>query len=70
VREGVLWLISFLPNSLGHSFGHVIERVLPFVLQGLSDDQEGVREVALRAGQVAEPVALSSLSVPHPDPLR
>lgn len=51
-REGLLWLLSFLPSSLNERFGPHIASTLPVVLVGLSDEAEGVREVALRAGQV------------------
>lgn len=51
-REGLLWLLTFLPSVLGEPFAAYISSTLPVVLSGLSDDSEGVREVALRAGQV------------------
>lgn len=51
-REGLLWLLTFLPSVLGEPFAAYISSTLPVVLSGLSDDFEGVREVALRAGQV------------------
>ena len=51
-REGLLWLLTFLPSVLGEPFSAYISATLPVVLSGLSDDSEGVREVALRAGQV------------------
>jgi hypothetical protein len=51
-REGLLWTLSFLPAVLGENFAEYISMSLPIVLQGLSDDNEGVREVAMRAGQV------------------
>ena len=41
VREGVHWLLSFLPTSFGP--GHM-------------DEHETVRDVALRAGQVSQSV--------------
>jgi hypothetical protein len=34
------------------SLGPFIKEILPVILSGLSDENEGVREVALRAGQV------------------
>jgi len=53
IREGLLWLLSFLPLSLGNkNFAPWIASVLPVVLQGLADQVESVREVAMRAGQV------------------
>jgi hypothetical protein len=53
VREGVLWVLSFLPPALGPGFTPHIGACLPVVLSGLTDDAESVREVALRAGQVS-----------------
>lgn len=47
-----MWLLTFLPSVLGEPFSEYISATLPVVLSGLSDDAEGVREVALRAGQV------------------
>ena len=52
VREGVLWVLCFLPGALGKDFAPVIPQALPVVLAGLSDEVEAVREVSLRAGQV------------------
>ena len=51
-REGLLWLLSFMPATLTESFAPHISRTLPVILAGLSDSAESVREVALRAGQV------------------
>jgi hypothetical protein len=52
VREGVLWLLSFLPPALGAGFTPYLGDALPVILAGLTDEMEAVREVALRAGQV------------------
>lgn len=52
VREGVLWVLCFLPGAMAKDFAPVIPQALPVVLSGLSDEVETVREVALRAGQV------------------
>lgn len=52
VREGVLWLLSFLPPALGPGFTPYLGDALPVILAGLTDEAEAVREVALRAGQV------------------
>ncbi|CAM9376956.1 unnamed protein product, partial [Choristocarpus tenellus] len=52
VREGVLWVLCFLPGALMKDFAPIIPQALPVVLAGLSDEVETVREVALRAGQV------------------
>ena len=50
-REGLLWLLSFLPAVLKEAFAEHISSALPVVLVGLSDMSDSVREVALRAGQ-------------------
>ena len=47
-----MWLLSFLPATLHEKFGPFIPTTLPVILAGLSDENEGVREVAMRAGQV------------------
>ena len=51
-REGVLWMLSFLPPALGQNFTSLIDTSLPALIGGLSDDSEPVRDVALRAGRV------------------
>jgi HEAT repeat protein len=51
-REGLLWLLSFLPAALPESFAPHITETLPVILFGLSDENESVREVAMRAGQI------------------
>lgn len=51
-REGLLWLLSFLPAALHEKFAVHIPTTLPVILSGLSDSIESVREVAMRAGQV------------------
>jgi len=51
-REGVLWVLTFLPSVLGQAFASLIDQSLPALLSGLADDNEAVRDVALRAGRV------------------
>eukprot|EP00941_MAST-03F_sp_MAST-3F-sp1_P005762 g5762.t1 len=52
-REGVLWVLAFLPTALGVSrFPQYLEDVLTRIIAGLSDDSDGVRDVAMRGGQV------------------
>jgi HEAT repeat protein len=51
-REGVLWMLTFLPPSMGQGFTPLIDVSLPALIGGLSDDSETVRDVALRAGRV------------------
>lgn len=51
-REGVLWVLTFLPSALGQAYSSLIDASLPALLSGLADDNEVVRDVALRAGRV------------------
>lgn len=51
-REGVLWMLTFLPPAMGQGFTSLIDVSLPALISGLSDDSEPVRDVALRAGRV------------------
>jgi HEAT repeat protein len=51
-REGVLWILTFLPASLGQSFTPLIDVSFPALISGLSDESEPVRDVAMRAGRV------------------
>eukprot|EP00586_Coscinodiscus_wailesii_P014096 CAMPEP_0172505274 /NCGR_PEP_ID=MMETSP1066-20121228/185056_1 /TAXON_ID=671091 /ORGANISM="Coscinodiscus wailesii, Strain CCMP2513" /LENGTH=2828 /DNA_ID=CAMNT_0013281825 /DNA_START=96 /DNA_END=8582 /DNA_ORIENTATION=- len=51
-REGVLWVLAFLPQGLGQGYASLITPTLPTLLKGLADDDEQVRDVALRAGRV------------------
>jgi HEAT repeat protein len=51
-REGVLWVLTFLPSSLGQAFAPLINSSFPALISGLSDENEAVREVAMRAGRV------------------
>ncbi|RHY34936.1 hypothetical protein DYB32_000549 [Aphanomyces invadans] len=52
VREGVLWVIAFLPPALGQVFSRYLTRVLPMVVAGLSDEVDSVRDVAMHAGSI------------------
>uniref|UniRef100_M4BR37 TOG domain-containing protein n=1 Tax=Hyaloperonospora arabidopsidis (strain Emoy2) TaxID=559515 RepID=M4BR37_HYAAE len=52
VREGVLWVIAFLPPALGKQFSIFLREALPIVVAGLSDEAESVRGVALHSGHV------------------
>ena len=51
-REGVLWVLTFLPPALGHGFTPLLDASLPALISGLSDENEQVRDVAMRAGRV------------------
>ena len=51
-REGVLWVLSFLPLAMGQGYTSLLDQSLPALIAGLSDDSEPVRDVAMRAGRV------------------
>jgi HEAT repeat protein len=51
-REGVLWVLCYLPPALGQGFTVMLDASLPALINGLSDENEQVREVAMRAGRV------------------
>lgn len=51
-REGLQWFFSFLAVIAGEMFVEYISVTMPIILTGLCDENEGVREVALRSGQV------------------
>jgi hypothetical protein len=50
-REGMMWFFTFLPSTMKEQFSVYLDRCLPLVLFGFSDESESVREVALRAGK-------------------
>ena len=53
VREGVLWLLNFLPTAVkSEMFVPLLGDILPCVVAGLGDDAETVRDTALKAGRV------------------
>ncbi|KAF4319813.1 hypothetical protein JM18_003529 [Phytophthora kernoviae] len=52
VREGVLWVMAFLPPALGKQFYVFLRDALPIVVAGLSDEAESVRDVAMHSGHV------------------
>ncbi|KAL4137260.1 hypothetical protein PRIC2_000782 [Phytophthora ramorum] len=52
VREGVLWVMAFLPPALGKQFSTFLREALPIVVAGLSDEAESVRDVAMHSGHV------------------
>ncbi len=52
VREGVMWILAFLPPIMGGHFAEILEHALPVVLKSLSDEAEFVRNVSLKAGQI------------------
>jgi hypothetical protein len=51
-REGVLWMLTFLPPALGQNFTPLLDDCLPTLIGGLSDENEQVREIGMRAGRV------------------
>lgn len=51
-REGVLWVLCFLPPAMGSGFTILLDESLPALISGLSDEHEQVREVAMKAGRV------------------
>jgi hypothetical protein len=51
-REGVLWILTFLPPALGQGFTPMLDACLPALIGGLSDENEEVREIGMRAGRV------------------
>jgi HEAT repeat protein len=51
-REGVLWVLCYLPPAMGQGFTVMLDDSLPTLISGLSDDNEQVREVAIKAGRV------------------
>jgi len=52
-REGVAWVMVFLPPCLGREKNaKLIDRELPVIIAGLSDESELVRDVSMRSGQV------------------
>ncbi|KAM7250092.1 hypothetical protein ACFE04_021975 [Oxalis oulophora] len=62
VRDGYLALFKYFPRSLGVQFQKYLPQVLPSILDGLSDENESVREAALGAGHVlVEHYAVTSL---------
>jgi HEAT repeat protein len=62
VRDGYLTLFKYFPRSLGVQFQNYLQQVLPAILDGLSDENESVREAALGAGHVlVEHYATTSL---------
>ena len=51
-REGVLWVLCYLPPALGVGFATLLDASLPALIHGLADDAEQVRDVSMRAGRV------------------
>jgi hypothetical protein len=51
IREGFMTLLIYLPSTYRDRFEVYLERIVPCVLRGLSDDYEGVRSASLLAAQ-------------------
>ncbi len=51
IRQGFMPLLIFLPACFGNSFSPYLSKVIPPILSGLADKEEGVRDTALRAGR-------------------
>ena len=53
VREGVLWVLIFLPQALTlEDNAALLSTEFPIIVTALADDDEPVRNVALRAGEI------------------
>ncbi|KAJ3405592.1 translational activator of GCN4, partial [Chytridiales sp. JEL 0842] len=52
VREGFMTMLVFLPVTFGDRFQPYLASIIPPVLRGLADEQETVRDMALKAGKV------------------
>eukprot|EP00002_Diphylleia_rotans_P033723 TRINITY_DN719_c0_g2_i1.p1 TRINITY_DN719_c0_g2~~TRINITY_DN719_c0_g2_i1.p1 ORF type:complete len:2625 (-),score=670.03 TRINITY_DN719_c0_g2_i1:1508-9382(-) len=50
-REGMLYFISYLPNTVGSKLEPYLVRLLPPILRGLADEAEAVRDISIRAGK-------------------
>ncbi len=51
-REGALWAICFFPSFIGDDFTPFVPDALKAILNGLADESEMVRDVAMQAGHV------------------
>ncbi|XP_065320112.1 uncharacterized protein LOC135927836 isoform X2 [Gordionus sp. m RMFG-2023] len=51
VKDGYLMLFLYLPTTFGDAFVPYIDRIVPPLLMGLSDESEYVRETAIKAGK-------------------
>ncbi|KAI0628364.1 ARM repeat-containing protein [Trametes polyzona] len=52
VREGFMSLLVFLPATFGTRFQPHLPKIIPPILNGLSDSEDYVREAAMRAGRM------------------
>ncbi|KAI5960043.1 GCN1 [Candida pseudojiufengensis] len=52
IRAGFIPLLLFLPICFGSQFSPYLSRIIPPILNGLADQDEEIRETALRAGRL------------------
>ncbi|OJT01635.1 Translational activator GCN1 [Trametes pubescens] len=52
VREGFMSLLVFLPATFGTRFQPHLPKIIPPILNGLSDSEDYVRDAAMRAGRM------------------
>ncbi|KAI0827665.1 ARM repeat-containing protein [Trametes gibbosa] len=52
VREGFMSLLVYLPATFGTRFQPHLPKIIPPILNGLSDSEDYVREAAMRAGRM------------------
>lgn len=52
VRAGFMPLLLFLPVCFGSQFAPYLNRIIPPILNGLADQDEEIRETALRSGRL------------------
>jgi len=53
VREGVMWMLTFLPAALSDArYSSMLRELLSVVVVGLSDEEDAVRTVAMKAGEM------------------
>ena len=58
-----MWLLAFLPPTMGAHFADLIPRALPVIIQGLSDTTDSVREVSIGLARLLSRNALSHHSL-------
>lgn len=51
-RAGFMPLLLFLPVCFGSQFSPYLNKIIPPILQGLADQDEDIRDTALRAGRL------------------
>ena len=50
IREGHMLMFVYLPVTFQQDFLPYVERAIPCILRGIADQEEGVRDTAMRAG--------------------